>query len=106
MLGLAPGGFDGAVCLCESGVGVLGGDEEDLTFFRTLHTLLKENAYFALICFNAIRRYIRSGADNSKFDYIRGTQLWSMPTEPYTLKELQRLYTPSEMILLLRLGGF
>lgn len=29
-----------------------------------------------------------------------------MPTEPYTLKELRRLYTPSEMILLLRLGGF
>jgi SAM-dependent methyltransferase len=99
--------FQGAICLCESGFGVLGGEGKDFAFLRQVHALLAPGARFALTCFNALRRYLRDGDRNPRFDYINGTMDWSCELADGTrLRELGRQYTPSEIQLLLRLCGF
>jgi len=100
------GAFQGAICLCESGVGVLGGEGQDFAFLRQVQALLTPGAYFVLTCFNALRRYIRSKDQNPRFDYINGTMEWSCEMDGQGLYERQRQYTPSEMKLLLTLSGF
>lgn len=102
--------FDGAICLCESGIGVIGGAKKDLHFFTTVCSLLKHNAFFIFSCFNGLRRYIRSRDKNPKFDFINGTLLWSAKVaeneSEIELTEIQRLYIPAEIKLLLSLAGF
>lgn len=99
--------FQGAICLCESGFSVLGGEGKDFAFLRQVHALLAPGAWFALTCFNALRRYIRDGDRNPRFDYLSGTMDWSCELRDGTrLRELGRQYTPSEIQLLLRLCGF
>ena len=100
--------FNGAVCLCESGIGVLGGENSDFSFFKMVYDLLIPGAYFVLSCFNSIRRYIRSKDTNPHFDYINSTMKWR-PNIEYDgeyLSEIQRQYTPSEIKLLLQLAGY
>ena len=99
--------FRGAVCLCESGLGVLGGEGRDYAFLRQVHALLAPGAWFAMTNFNALRRYIRSTDQNPRFDYINGTMHWSCELEGGArLQETQRQYIPSEIKLLLHLCGF
>jgi len=100
------GHFHGAICLCESGIGVLGGEGEDIAFLRQIHALLPPEGCFVLSCFNALRRYIRSKDQNPRFNYLCGTMDWSCELDGRELRELQRQYTPSEMKLLLHLSGF
>lgn len=107
-LGFSDNSFDGAICLCESGIGVIGGENRDFDFFENIYRLLKPNAYFVISCFNSLRRYIRSGESNPNFDYINSTMTWILPEEVVgeRLCEVQRQYAPSEIKLLLRLAGF
>jgi cyclopropane fatty-acyl-phospholipid synthase-like methyltransferase len=98
--------YNGAICLCESGIGVIGGSGNDYKFFKEIYNLMLPGSVFVLSCFNAIRRYIRSRDTNPKFDYINSTMLWSAEIEQEKLSELERQYTPSEMNLLLSLSGF
>ena len=98
--------FQGVICLCESGIGVLGGAGEDFAFLRHIHALLAPDTCFALTCFNALRRYIRSKDQNPRFDYLNGTMDWDCEMDGVQLRERQRQYTPSEMKLLLTLSGF
>ncbi|MDR0916646.1 MAG: class I SAM-dependent methyltransferase [Oscillospiraceae bacterium] len=105
-LGFGTASFDGAICLCESGIGVLGGGEDELAFLREVSRLLRRGGYFALSCFNVIRRYIRSRDENPRFDYINNTTNWSAEVDGTQLAETQRQYTPSEVKLLLTLAGF
>lgn len=100
--------YNGAICLCESGVGVLGSENKDYCFFEQVYNLLLPNSYFALTCFNSLRRYIRSKDQNPKFDYINSIMAWSCPQEigGELLSEDQRQYTPSEIKMLLTLCGF
>ncbi|MDF2540451.1 MAG: cyclopropane-fatty-acyl-phospholipid synthase [Herbinix sp.] len=107
-LQLQEASYDGAICLCESGVGVMGGENKDYEFFTQVYRLLIPNSYFVLTCFNSLRRYILSKDHNPKFDYLNSTMLWAPPFEynGEKLNELQRIYAPSEIQLLLRLCGF
>jgi SAM-dependent methyltransferase len=98
--------FQGAVCLCESGIGVLGGENRDFAFFRQVRALLAPGACFSLTCFNALRRYIRSRDQNPRFDYLNGVMHWDCEIDGTRLHERQRQYAPSEMSLLLSLAGF
>ena len=100
--------YNGAICFCESGVGVIGGENKDLDFFRQIYKLLTPNSYFVLTCFNSLRRYIHSRDQNPNFDYINSTMIWSPPIEfgGEKLSELQRLYAPSEIKMILGLCGF
>lgn len=107
-LGLPLASYQGAVCLCEAGIGVTGGAGGDLDLMKTVNALLSPGSYFVLTCFNALRRYLRSRDQNPHFDYINSTMHWSHPQESdgEQLSEIQRLYTPSEMQMLLSLSGF
>jgi len=95
--------FDLALCLCESGFGVLGSEEADLRFLRVVAHLLRDDARLVITCLNAIRKYRRLGA---AFDYCTGIVHWQAPMNDGSLCEDQRIYTPSEMRLLLTLAGF
>ena len=95
------GPFDAAICLCESGLGVLGGEQQDLRFLSAVHGLLKPGGRFAITTFNALRRYRNPG---SHFDHIRSVVRWQAPGgRPH---EDQRLYSPSELSMMLLLSGF
>lgn len=100
--------FNGAICLCESGIGVLGGEDKELDFFNQVYKLLLQDSYFILTVFNSIRLYIKTKDKKSKFNYINSTILWAPPIEfgGEKLSEAQRVYTPSEIQMLLRLCGF
>lgn len=101
-------GYNGAICLCESGIGVIGGENKDFEYFKQVYKLLVPDSYFALTCFNSLRRYIRSKDQNKKFNYIDSTMIWSPPAEfaGERLSEIQRQYAPSEIKMLLTLSGF
>ena len=96
--------FDTAICLCESGLGVLG-EEEDFRFLHDVRRLLKPGGGVVLTGFNAIRRYRNPG---SHFDPITSTSRWRMPIKDGKefLEEDQRWYTPSELRLMLGFAGF
>jgi|GEM_PF-4452221 len=100
--------YNGAICLCESGVGVIGGENKDLDFFKQVYKLLIPNSYFVLTCLNSLRRYIRSRDQNPNFDYINSTIIWAPSIEfgGEELSEIERLYAPSEIKMILELCGF
>lgn len=98
------GPFDAAICLCESGLGVLG-EMKDFLFLQDVHRLLKPDGGFVLTTLNAMRRYRNQGAH---FDYMRSIVPWKMAVNngKKFLREEIRWYTPSELRLMLRLAGF
>ncbi|MGZ9583768.1 class I SAM-dependent methyltransferase [Paenibacillus marinisediminis] len=99
--------FNGAICLCESGLGVLGGVAEDINFLRSVYRLLQPRCKFILTDFNGLRRYLHSRDNNPKFDYINGIIHWSCSIEENEiLQEKQRLYIPSELKMLFEFAGF
>ncbi|MFW6046882.1 MAG: class I SAM-dependent methyltransferase [Candidatus Woesearchaeota archaeon] len=96
-----------AICLCESGFGVLGGSKEDLKFLKNVLNILEKGGYMVLTTFNGLRRYIKSKDKNERFDYLNGILHWEGPEKNGdTLEEYQRLYIPSEIKLLFEIAGF
>ncbi len=96
--------FDAAICLCESGLGVLGGEARDLRFLTSAHSLLKPGGALALTTLNALRQYRNPGP---AFDYVHGVMHWEAPNQGgEAFREEQRIYTPSELGLMLVLAGF
>ena len=98
------GGFEAAICLCESGLGVLGGEARDLRFLTCVCSLLKPGGKFAVTTLNALRKYRSPGP---AFDYVRGVVHWEAPNEGgEAFREDQRIYSPAELRMLLLLAGF
>lgn len=99
--------FSGAICLCESGFGVLGGWKEDLDFLKSVHRLLKTGRKLILTNYNGLRKY-REYKPTHPFDYINGIVHWQVYVKDgkTLLKEEQRVYIPSELTMLFRLAGF
>lgn len=99
--------FSGAICLCESGLGVLGGWEEDLRFLKSVHMLLKVGGKLILTTFNGLRKY-RGYKPNYPFDYINSIVHWQayVNNGKTLLREEQRVYVPSELTMMFRLTGF
>ena len=101
------GGFDAAVCLCESGFGVLGW-KGDLALLEDVLGLLAPGGGFVLTTYNGLKKYRRESLESGSFDYIRGTALWQTPDDWHggeKLREKQRVYVPSEARMLLELAG-
>jgi len=102
------GGFDAAICICESGFGELGGTHADLSFLKNVAQLLRPGGGLAMTTFNGIPRY-RHPPKDDRFNHVDGTVQWECedPGEKgEVLTEEQRLYVPSEATLMLGMAGF
>jgi cyclopropane fatty-acyl-phospholipid synthase-like methyltransferase len=97
--------FDAAICLCESGFDVLGGEAEDLGFLSGVSRLLKQGGRFCLTTLSALRKYRNPG---TVYDYVKSIVHWQAPADDARdpLREDQRIYSPSELSMMLRLSGF
>ena len=100
--------FDGAISICESGFGVLGGWKEDLVFLKGVRAVLKPKRRFVLTTFNGLRRYRQWGEGNERFSFVDGIQKWTTPPDwdGIPLREEERVYIPSEMRMLFEMAGF
>ena len=95
--------FDAAICLCMSGLGVIGGELQDFALLRTVWELLSPGSTLVTTGFNALRRYRNP---NERLDYTSGTFRFTTPIGDGVLREDIRMYTPSELRLMLLLSGF
>jgi len=103
------GVFDGAICICESGLGVLGGWQKDLSVLKVIHSLLLNKSKLILTIFNGLRKYRGERIKAKSFDFKQGSVLWQMPDDWHggeKLKEMERVYIPSEIAMLLEIAGF
>ncbi len=100
--------FDGAIAICESGLGVLGGWRADLAFLQAVKKALKPEGKLILTTFNGLRRYRRWEEGDERFRFVDGLQHWETPPEweGEPLQEEMRLYIPSEARMLFEMAGF
>ena len=108
--------FDAAIGLCEGAMGLLGqGDdpiERDLTVLRNIHAALKPNGQLIVNALNVFRVARKVGIDEEAdtFDVMSQTTLNTMvfqtPKGPVEIPCRERMYTPTEFALMLRVAGF
>jgi cyclopropane fatty-acyl-phospholipid synthase-like methyltransferase len=108
--------FDAAIGLCEGAMGLLGqGDdpiERDLTVLRNIHAALKPNGQLIVNALNVFRVARKVGHDEEAdtFDVMSQTTLNTMVFEtlrgPVEIPCRERMYTPTEFALMLRVAGF
>ena len=108
--------FDAAIGLCEGAMGLLGrGDdpiERDLTVLRNIYAALKPNGQFIVNALNVFRVARQAGHDEEArtFDVMSQTTLNTMVFEtlegPVEILCRERMYTPTEFTLMLRVAGF
>ncbi len=96
--------YDGAISICESGLGGLGW-EKDLKILQATKALLRENARLILTTFNGIRKYRGERIFSKSFDFLNGTVQWNWHGKE-KLSEIQKAYIPSEMKMLFEMAGF
>jgi hypothetical protein len=109
-----PGKYDGAICLCEGAFGLLGQRDDaigqPLSVLSNISRSLKPQAKIMLTVLNAMAM-IRSQTDadvaGGRFDPIAlATTSQCSPREglkPITVRE--RVFVPTELVLLFRLAG-
>lgn len=100
--------FNGAICICESGFGTLGSEEEDFKFLKEVKQILKPEGKLILTTFNGIRRYRKYKEKDSVFNYLTGTVNWKAPRGEFgeELAEKTRVYIPAEAKMIFGLAGF
>jgi 2-polyprenyl-3-methyl-5-hydroxy-6-metoxy-1,4-benzoquinol methylase len=108
--------FHAAIGLCEGAMGLLGqGDdpiERDLTVLRNINAALKPNGQFIVNALNVFRVARQVGHDEEArtFDVMSQTTLNPMvfetPDGPVEILCRERMYTPTEFTLMLRVAGF
>ena len=102
------GRFNGAICFAESAFGTLGGTAKDLFFLMHVYALLNVGSKLIITTFNGLRRYRRYKSSNKNFNITTGVLRWQAPVNGGRtfLEEDQRLYTPSELSMMLQISGF
>jgi cyclopropane fatty-acyl-phospholipid synthase-like methyltransferase len=108
--------FDAAIGLCEGAMGLLGqGDdpiERDLTVLRNIHAALKPGGQLIVNALNVFRvaRSVGQDPQADSFDVMSQTTLNTMvfetPQGPVEIPCRERMYTPTEFTLMLRVAGF
>ena len=100
--------FDGAISICDSGLGVLGGWRDDLAFLEAVRGTLRPKRKFVLTTFNGLRRYRKWEEGDERFRFVEGIQKWQTPLDwgGVPLREEQRIYIPSEIRMLFEMAGF
>ena len=104
--------FNGAICICESGLGTLGW-QKDLSALRTIHGSLTNGGKLILTTYNGLRKYRGDRIRAKNFDYLQGLVHWKLPDEWYDdhdhgdrLEDIQRVYIPAELKMLCEIAGF
>lgn len=109
--------FDGAICLCEGGVGLVEPTEDpvrhDLDIFRNISNSLRPNAPFLLTALNGysvIRQmkdeYVEQGSfDPSTMVSVYADE-WDLPEGKRVMQIKERLFIPPEVVAMLRHVGF
>jgi SAM-dependent methyltransferase len=109
--------FDAAVCLCEGAFTLLGGDDDpiahDARILRSIHAALKPGAPVVLTALSAVRRLRELAAEDlatGSFDLQTMVEseafTWAGPEGERTLVGRQRMYVPTELVILFRQAGF
>ena len=108
--------FDAAIGLCEGAMGLLGqGDdpmERDLTVLRNIHAALKPNGQLIVNALNVFRLARKVGQDEEAdtFDVMSQTtcnkMVFKTPEGPVEIPCRERMFTPTEFALMLRVAGF
>ncbi len=108
--------FDAAIGLCEGAMGLLGqGDdpiERDLTVLRNICAALKPNGQLIVNALNVFRVARKVGQDKEAdtFDVMSqttcNTMVFETATGPVEIPCRERMYTPTEFELMLRVAGF
>ena len=104
--------FDGAICICESGLGTLGW-QKDLSVLKAIHGYLAFGAKLILTTYNGLKKYRGEMIKAKSFDYLQGSVHWRLPDDWYEehyngekLKDIQRVYITSEIKMLCEIAGF
>jgi 2-polyprenyl-3-methyl-5-hydroxy-6-metoxy-1,4-benzoquinol methylase len=102
------GQFDLVVCLWSSAFGETENEEEDIAVIRNVHRALRPGGWFVISTLNGARFYRKR---RGSLDIATGTMLWKardvhLQDEVRSIENRMRLYTPSELSLVLRLCGF
>jgi 2-polyprenyl-3-methyl-5-hydroxy-6-metoxy-1,4-benzoquinol methylase len=108
--------FEAAIGLCEGAMGLLGQDDDtidrDLAVLRNIYAALKPNGQLVINALNVFRVARMAGHDSEAdtFDVMSQTTLNTVKFEtPEGAVEIpcrERMYTPTEFTLMLRIAGF
>lgn len=109
--------FDAAICLCEGAFGLLGSDddpmEHELCMLRNIYATLKTNKKLILTALNGfkmIRDHSQDDVEKGQFDPITlievSSQEYDTPEGKKSVLLKERGFIPTELVMLLRLGGF
>lgn len=109
--------FDAAICLCEGAFGLLGAHddpmEHELSILRNINAVLKPDGKLILTVvngFNMIRKLSQEDVESGHFDPITlvevSPQEYDTPEGKKSVLLKERGFIPTELVMLLRLGGF
>jgi 2-polyprenyl-3-methyl-5-hydroxy-6-metoxy-1,4-benzoquinol methylase len=108
--------FDAAIGLCEGAMGLLGqGDDpidRDLAVLSNIHGALKSGGRLVINALNVFRvaRMVGQNPEADTFDVMSQTTLNTMtfetPEGPVKVPCRERMYTPTEFVLMLRAADF
>ena len=109
--------YDGAICLCEGGMGLSNLDEDpiahDLSILRNIYSALRPNAHFLLTAMNGyaiIRQMTDKQVDEGRFDPATMLAVyqdeWDLPDGKRLMNIKERLLIPPELVAMLRHTGF
>jgi len=109
--------FDGAICLCEGGLGLIELNEDpvahDLSILRNISNSLRPNAPLVITCLNGysvIRQLKDEHIEQGTFDPATMLSVyqdeWNLPEGKRTMTIRERLFIPPEVVAMLRHVGF
>jgi cyclopropane fatty-acyl-phospholipid synthase-like methyltransferase len=109
--------FDAAICLCEGAFSLLGmGDDpikHDLDILRNIHAALKADAGFILTTLNGcrvIRKVSQEDVENGRFNPVMMVEFdtveWDTPEGKKSLLVRERVYVPTEIVMMFQQVGF
>jgi len=108
--------FDGAICLCEGALCLMGSGEDpvdrDLTILRNICASLKCDARFVLTALNGLRmarqksqREVETGAFDPVTMCEKTMMEYETPEGRQSVVVTERGYAPTELVMLMRLAG-
>jgi len=109
--------FDAAICLCEGAFSLLGMSDDpikhDIAILENIHAALKPGAGFILTTLNGcrvIRKVTQEDVENGRFNPVTMVELdtveWDTHEGKKSLLVRERVYVPTEIVMMLQQVGF